>query len=489
MKVVTNMAKKVVTLYIDDTSLRLLVAKGNRVKKWATLPLESGLIRDGVVIDEAKVVAKIKELFKAQKVSPKKVITGMSGLNSLSQLITLPHLPEAMLAEAVAREAERVLPVPLDELYISWQIIPASGEETLVFLAALHRQTVDAMVKALRQAGVKPYLMDLAPLALTRMVDKATAMVADVRSVEVDIVIMVEGVPQVIRSLSLPSEAGSPENRLSIIREELERTIKFYNSGHPEKPFEPGLPIFVSGELVKAPEARQSLADELKYTILPLPSPLKPPKGFDSSQYMVNIGLAFKELSVEKRASAVLVNLNILPEVYRIKALTLSKVLTPLGTVAAIGTIYFLGMLVQGAVADTANLQNQVDFTTGLLEIRLEKWQAQEDEVAELLNQVGELEEPNEVLTAVLGNFVSQRKIVNGDLKSVISDSNLPGNVDLGGIDHDGMVLTVSGISPSETEVMEYANALNDTGRFDRVTVTSIERAEVGVNFTLTLSD
>jgi Tfp pilus assembly protein PilN len=61
--------------------------------------------------------------------------------------------------------------------------------------------------------------------------------------------------------------------------------------------------------------------------------------------------------------------------------------------------------------------------------------------------------------------------------------------VDLGGIDHDGMVLTVSGISPSETEVMEYANALNDTGRFDRVTVTSIERAEVGVNFTLTLSD
>jgi len=482
------MAKKVVTLYINDTSLRLLVARGNRVKKWATLPLESGLIRDGVVVDEAKVVAKIKELFKAKRVRSKKVITGMSGLNSLSQLITLPHLPEAMLAEAVEREAERVLPVPLDELYISWQIIPASGEETLVFLAALHRKTVDAMVKALRQAGVKPYLMDLAPLALTRMVDKATAMVADVRSVELDIVIMVEGVPQLIRSLSLSSKAGSPEDRLSIIREELERTIKFYNSGNPEKPFEPGLPIFVSGELVEAPEARQSLADELKHTILPLPSPLKPPKGFDSSQYMVNIGLALKELSLEKRASAVLVDLNILPEVYRTKALTLSKVLIPLGTTAAIGAIYFLGVLVQGAVADTASMQNQVDFTNRLLEIRLEKWQSQGDEVAELLHQVGELEEPNEVLTAVLGNFSSQRKIVNGDLKSVISDPNLPGNVDLGTIKHDGIALNVSGTSPSETEVMEYANALNDTGRFAQVTVTSIEKTEGGVDFTLTLS-
>lgn len=482
------MAKKVVTLYINDTSLRLLVARGNRVKKWATLPLEPGLVRDGVVADEAKVVARIKELFKAQKVSPKKVITGMSGLNSLSQLITLPHLPEAMFSEAVMREAERVLPVPLDELYLSWQIIPAAGEETLVFLTALHRKTVDAMVKALRQAGVNPYLMDLAPLALTRVVDKATAMVADVRSFEVDIVIMVEGVPQVIRSLSLPSEAASPEDILSIIREELERTIKFYNSGNPEKPFESGLPIFVSGELVEAPEALQFLADELKHTVLPLPSPLESPKGFDSSQYMVNIGLALKELSPEKRASAVLVDLNILPEAYRTKALTLSGVFIPLGTVAAIIAIYFLGGLVQNAIADTANLQNQVVFTNRLLEIRLEKWQSLEDEVAELLNQVGGLEETSEAITAVLGNFSSQRKIVNGDLKSVISDSNLPGNVDLGSIRHDGMVLNVSGISPSETEVLEYANALNDTDRFTRVTVTNIVKTEGGVDFTLTLS-
>ncbi len=88
----------------------------------------------------------------------------------------------------------------------------------------------------------------------------------------------------------------------------------------------------------------------------------------------------------------------------------------------------------------------------------------------------------------MLGNFVSQRKIVNDELKSVISDFNLPGNVCLGSITHDGIVLTVSGISPSETEVMEYANALNDTDRFAQITVTLIEKAEGGVDFTLTLS-
>ncbi|GAG51530.1 unnamed protein product, partial [marine sediment metagenome] len=34
------MAKKIVTLYVDDTSIRLLVTQGNRVRKWADVPLE-----------------------------------------------------------------------------------------------------------------------------------------------------------------------------------------------------------------------------------------------------------------------------------------------------------------------------------------------------------------------------------------------------------------------------------------------------------------
>ena len=77
------MAGKAVTLFIDDTEIRLLVAKGKRVKKWTRLPLEPGLVKDGVICDEAQVVDRLKELFKLEKVTTKKVIAGLSGLNSL----------------------------------------------------------------------------------------------------------------------------------------------------------------------------------------------------------------------------------------------------------------------------------------------------------------------------------------------------------------------------------------------------------------------
>ncbi len=43
------MWNETVTLYIDDTSIRLLVSQGQRVKKWADLQLEPGLVKGSVV--------------------------------------------------------------------------------------------------------------------------------------------------------------------------------------------------------------------------------------------------------------------------------------------------------------------------------------------------------------------------------------------------------------------------------------------------------
>ena len=116
------MAKKVVTLYIDDTSIRLLVAKGNDIKKCATMLLEPGLVSGGVITDETEAAEKIKELLKTQKVGGGKVICGLSGLHCMYRMTSLPKLPETTLAESIRWEAERLMPVPLDELYLSWQI-------------------------------------------------------------------------------------------------------------------------------------------------------------------------------------------------------------------------------------------------------------------------------------------------------------------------------------------------------------------------------
>jgi len=315
------MAKKVVTLYIDDINIRLLVAKGKRVQNWARLPLDPGLVRDGVIIEEDQVVEKLKELFKLTNVAPSEVIAGLSGLNSLYRLITLPELPEAVRDEAIRHEARRVIPVSLEQVHLAYQTLSIAKGETHIFLTAFPRNAADTLIKVLRQVGAEPSLMDLAPLALCRNVNEPRAIIINGWSTNLDIVVMADRLPQVSRSLSIPGEATSLSGMLPAVTEELERTIAFYNSSHQENPLDSTVPVFVSGDLAEIPESWQSLAGGGGYSVSILTSPMEFPEGFDPSQFMVNMGLALKELQPEKwEGNFSLVNFNALPGAYKPKA-------------------------------------------------------------------------------------------------------------------------------------------------------------------------
>jgi len=480
------MAKKIVTLYIDDTSLRLLVTHGERIKKWADLPLEPGLVKGNVVIKEAEVAAKIKQLLKAQKVKAKKVIIGLSGLHCLSRPITLPQLPKAMLAEAVIREARRVLPVPPEQLYISWQTIPAPEGKIQVFLVAIPCKTADALLKMLHQAGLKPDLMDIKPLVLARVVKEATAIIVDVQPTEFDIVIMANGVPQPTRTMALPGEALPWQEKLPMIRDELDRTIKFYNSNNPESPLAPSTPIFVSGELADEPELCQSLSDELGYPVLLLPSPLKCPEHLDPNHYMVNIGLVLKELPSGKEAGLSVANLNALPTAYRPKPLSLTKVFALPSAIIFIGLLVPLVMLIQDTSADIASIHIQLAATDQLLRQKISQRQELMNNIAGLEKKLAEAEASSDNFTTALSSLDKQHNGVNGDL--AITINSLPGTLSLTHIGHTDNTLSINGRAPSEAEVLSYLRSLDSSGSFSQITFTSLERTEgEGIDFTLAL--
>ncbi len=481
------MAKKIVTLYIDDTSIRLLVTQGKRVKKWADMPLETGLVKNAVVLKETEVAAKIKQLFKAQKINAKKVILGVSGLHCLSRPITLPQLPKEMLEEAVKREAKRMLPVPLEQLYISWQTISYPEGKVQVFLVAIPCKMADALLKMLYLAGLKPYLMDLKPLLLARVVKEATAIIVDIQPTEFDIVIMSDGVPQPIRTVSLPTEALSLKDKLPMIRDELDRTIKFFNSNNPENPLASSVPIFTSGELADDLELCQLLSSELGYPVLPLPLPLECPRGLDPTRYMVNISLVLKKLASGKETGPLVTNLNSLPTVYRPESISLTRVLALPGAVIAIVLLVLLVILVQNASADIASTRGRLDTASQLLQQKLSQRQELTENIAELKNKITEVETARDSFTTALGSLEKQSNGVNGNLEVTIS--SLPTTISLSSINHADSILNINGSSPSEKEVLSYLRNLNASGKFSEITITSMRKTEGGgMDFTLALS-
>lgn len=468
------MAKKVITLYIDDTSIRLLVAKGKQVQKWTRLPLESGLVRDGVIFEEDQVAGKIKELFKLEKVPTQKVIAGLSGLNSIYRLVTLPELPEAILAEAVRNEAKRVIPVSLDQVYLSYQSLPGPKGETNIFLAAFPRNTADAFVRTLRQAGVEPYLMDLAPLALCRNVNEPRAIIINAWLTHLDIVIMVDRVPQVIRSLSLPGEATSLSEMMPAIIEEFERTVTFYNSSHLEEPLDSTVPVLVSGDLGEVPESWQLLAGESSYTVSILPSPMGFPEGFNPSQFMINMGLALKELlSGKGEANFSLVNFNAQPEVYRPKARPVARILIPMAVaIVGIGLLGYSIPLVQNSTAQTTALSAQLASTGPLITQHQQSIGTLKEQITQVEPQIEPLAVTAGVFEVTFTNLVEVREQVNEDLSQIVS--LLPQMVDLTNVDYGSNSVTVNGIAPNEDEIFKYARALRGSGRFSAVIISSI---------------
>lgn len=474
------MAKKVTTLFIRDTSINLLVMNGRHVEKWASLPLERGLVNQGFVIDEAQVAAKVKQIFKETGAQASKVITALSGHDSLYRIITLPDLPEAILPEAVKREAKRTIPTPLEEVYFSYQRLPSEKGESRIFLATFPRNLADAMVRTLHQAGVRPYILDLAPLALCRIPNEPRAIIVNARLEHLDVMVIADRLPQVVRRVSLPGEAESLEDKMSLIAEEFNRTIAFYNSTHIGKPLDSTVPVFVCGDLATIPEAWPSVVGRAGYSVSPLPAPWEIPEGFNPNEFMVNIGLALKELPSEKgEANFSLVNFNALPQAYVPPRFSIARVLVPVGIVLGIGLIIFGVIFVQYNRTHTEALRSELTSVQNSVAQK-------QREIAALKAGIGPMEATANELDTRITTMERGRATFDEDLTQIVMLAAQ--KVNLGSVNQGGSSVTIQGVASSENAIFGYARDLRSSGRFSRVWISSITESKGEFNFKLSLT-
>jgi len=328
--------------------------------------------------------------------------------------------------------------------------------------------------------------MDLKPLALARAAREVNAIIVDVQPTEFDLVIVGDGVPQPVRTVPLPAEALSWPEKLPIIKNDLDRTIEFYNANNPEKPLPATTPLLVSGELAGEPDLLEALADGLGYPVSPMPVPLECVRaGFDPDRYTANMGLALKEMPADKETTPLAANLNTLPTPYRAKPISLINILAPPAAAVAIGIIIFLVMLIQGAATDAAATRSQLNTANQRLQQKMAQGQ-------ELVGKITELENKIAGADASGNNFIAAHdrlKRQSNEAKSIETTLNrLPDTLSLGSLIYADRILTANGRSSDEDEVLAYLEDLANSGQFSEVVLTSLRKAgDEGVDFTLLL--
>lgn len=288
------MTKKRMSLDLDGSFIRMLVTQGRRVLAWETASVPEESMSQGHVQDPASVGLCIQKLMASTNASKRRVVTSLTGQRAFSRMITLPIVKTKHLEEAILRQARRDMPLPPEKTYLSWQEVTREEDHIDIFALAVPRQVLDAHVEALLGVGIRPRAIDLRPLALVRAVNQRRAIVANLEKHSLGVIIIVEGIPVLIRSMPQAGKSQGPDENLARLSTELSRTTRFYNESHRDSPLEDGTPVFATGALLEPIEARQALEASTGIPIrLPEP-PLDYPSGFPLGTYSVNVGLAMK---------------------------------------------------------------------------------------------------------------------------------------------------------------------------------------------------
>jgi len=214
--------------------------------------------------------------------------------------------------------------------------------------------------------------------------------------------------------------------------------------------------------------------------VSPLPSPVEPPEGFDPEEFMVNIGLALKELRTETPdANFSIVNFNALPEVYVPPRFSVVRVLVPIGIIIGIGLIVLGVILIQQNRAGMELLRTQLTVTETAVT-------QQQRQIATLKARIEPMKVTADELNSRVVTMERQRATIHEDLAQIVKLAS--GKVTLGSVNHALSSVSVSGSASNENDIFSYARALRSGGRFSQVWISSIAEGEGGLTFALSLT-
>src|SRR4051812_11097389 len=216
------MAARVVGLDIGTHAVRAVELTLGRedatMGRFGQVALPVGAVRDGEVADPPAVSAALKRLWSDTGFKAREVIVGVGNQRVVVRHAELPELSEEDLRSAITFEVQELIPIPIDEAILDYQVLEryldAEGQPMMrLLLVAAQRDMVRSVLTALEGAGLSASMVDAVPLALLRSLVRPTADLTDepgaaealvcVGGGVTNVVVHEHGVPRFVRILTV----------------------------------------------------------------------------------------------------------------------------------------------------------------------------------------------------------------------------------------------------------------------------------------------
>ncbi len=453
-------AKRVVTLDIDSSTIRLMESSGGVVRKWASVSLEPGRVEEGIVSDRQALSTAVKQLMASSGIKATRVIASVSGLYSISRIVSVPNPSGGSVPRQVVLDGAReIMPVSEDTLYLSWQAITSEEDPQRVLVTAVPREVIDSEIQSLRATGIHPYQLELKAMALARAVNREQALVLNIEPSSFDIIVVVNGVPEIMRTAAWDPENLTEEEQVEHLAQALEMTTDFYNLHSPELPVDPTACLFVTGQLSGDPVLSDNLQARTRYPVEPLAPALKCPAHLPVSRYAVNIGLALKGTAPSEnvgQGSPLLPDINLLPPAYRGWKPSRRQIYSASAIIIGLALLIPLYQVATEAMTATATLETRYSILDNELELRRAEI-ASRQPFKRAISEYG-------VIVDMGGDFTEDLGVIYGEAEEL--------GIHLESVAHAGDSITVNCQADEDDYITfrKYQDALEESERFVSIT-------------------
>lgn len=297
-------------LDIGTTAIRLVQLTGReRVKalqRYAYVPVDTKLALSDSKADQQAMAQTIKSLVEKAGVTTRNVAVGLPSQRVFTTVVDIERLNNEELEKTIKYQADSLIPTPLAESKIDWQLLgdsPVDKTKVEVLLSSVPNEYVESRLDLLESIGLNVIAFEPDSMALARAVVPSEAvlpqMILDIGNMSTDLVIVVNGAPRLTRAIPTGYEAiiraaiqnlniddaqarqfvgkfGLSQDKLEgqiyraisstvdLLVGEIEKSLKFFATRYPDQKMDR---VIVTGGAAVLPEFPLYLANKFSLTV------------------------------------------------------------------------------------------------------------------------------------------------------------------------------------------------------------------------------
>ena len=297
-------------LDIGTTAARLVQLRGSGspklLVKYAYVPLTGNMSLSDSKTDQQKLGQTIAQLVSQAGLTTRNVAVGIPSGRVFTTVADVDRLPGNEMAKAIRYEADSLIPTPLAESKIDWDLLgdsPTDKTKQEILLSSVPNAFVEARLDILESIGLNVIAFEPDNLAMARALIAPEAaeaqLLLDVGRKSTDLVVTLGGVPHLTRSIPTGVEAiirsatqnlnidekqaeqfvfkfGLSKDKLEgqvyeaisatvdLLVSEVEKSIKFFQTRYPKSKIER---LIVTGGASVVPEFPLHLANKFGLSV------------------------------------------------------------------------------------------------------------------------------------------------------------------------------------------------------------------------------